>query len=77
MAPWQGQETGNMTMAMGFVLIGMLAGMLAAGGVLIAGAGIGMALLAYAGTGTAGVLLGAAMTVLPRPVLAGGMASRA
>lgn len=64
-------------MAMGFVLIGMLAGLLAAAGAMVAGAGIGMALLAYAGTGAAGVLVGAALAVLPRPTLAKGMPSHA
>lgn len=64
-------------MAMGFVLIGMLAGMLAGTGVLIAGAGFGMALLAYAGIGVTAVLLGAVMTVVPRHGLTGAMPGRA
>jgi hypothetical protein len=59
-------------MAMGFVLIGMLAGVLAAAAALVAGAGLAMALLAYAGTGTAGVLIGAALAALPRPEPTGG-----
>lgn len=60
-------------MAMGFVLTGMLVGMLA--GALIAGAGIWVALAAYSGGGAAGVLMAAALAVLPRPAMAGGVPS--
>jgi hypothetical protein len=75
MAP---RETpGIAAMAVGLVLIGMLAGMLAGAWALAAGAGIAMVLLAYAGTGAAGVLLGAGLALLPRPALAGGLPGRA
>lgn len=64
-------------MAMGFVLIGMLAGFLAAAGAIVAGAGFGMALLAYASTGTVSVLIGGVLAALPRPTSATGMPSHA
>lgn len=64
-------------MAMGFVLIGMLAGMLSGIAMLIAGAGFGAALLAYAGIGTTAVLLGAVLTALPRLNLTGALPRRA
>lgn len=71
------ERQGAADMAMGFVLIGMLAGILAAAGVLIAGAGIGMAFLAYTGGGAVGLMLGAALSLLPRPALSVGEPSRA
>lgn len=60
------RKEGAAAMAMGFVLIGMLAGMLSGIAMLIAGAGFGAAFLAYAGIGATAVLLGAGLAALPR-----------
>lgn len=50
-----GVDGGGGVMALGIVLLGVLAGVVAAVAALIAGAGFGMAFLAYAGGGIAGV----------------------
>jgi hypothetical protein len=57
-------------MALGFVFLGIVAGFLAAAGTLVFGGGIGLAVLAYVGGGTAGTLGGAVAAVLPRPGIA-------
>jgi hypothetical protein len=53
-------------MALGLVLVGIAAGLLAASGVLVLGGGIGLAFLAYAGGGVAGMIGGLASALLPR-----------
>jgi hypothetical protein len=52
-------------MILGFLLLGVLAGSLGAGAALITGHSIGLALLAYAGAGLTGTLLGIAASLLP------------
>ena len=52
-------------MALGLVLLGIAFGLLAAGGVLVLGGGIGLAFLAYVGGGLAGVVGGLAGALLP------------
>jgi hypothetical protein len=64
-------------MAVGFALIGMLVGVLAAAGALVSGGGIGVAFLAYAGGGAVGLLAGALLAMLPHPAPAGVVASQA
>ena len=53
-------------MALGLVLVGIVAGLLTAGSVLVFGGGIGLAVLAYIGGGMAGMLGGLASALLPR-----------
>jgi hypothetical protein len=53
-------------MALGFVFLGIVAGLLAAAGTLVFGGGVGSALLAYVGGGMAGTLGGAVAALLPR-----------
>jgi hypothetical protein len=53
-------------MALGLVLVGIAAGLLAAGGVLVLGGGAGLAVLAYLGGGLAGMMGGLASAFLPR-----------
>ena len=53
-------------MALGFVLVGISAGLLAAGAALAFGGGIGLAILAYVGGGMGGVIGGMAIALLPR-----------
>ena len=53
-------------MALGFVFLGIVAGLMAAAGTLVFGGGIGLALLAYVGGGIAGTLGGAVRALLPR-----------
>jgi hypothetical protein len=53
-------------MSLGLVLIGIAAGLLAAAGVLLLGGGFGLAVLAYAGAGFAGMVAGLAAAFLPR-----------
>jgi len=54
-------------MWLGFVLIGMIFGMIAALAVLVSGAGLVMAALTYVGCGLLGVCLGLAVALWPRP----------
>jgi hypothetical protein len=59
-------------MAVGLVLVGIVAGFLAAASVLVMGGGIGLAVLAYVGGGMVGLLGGMASALVPRrrvPVL--------
>ena len=59
-------------MAVGLVLVGIVAGLLAAASVLVMGGGIGLAVLAYVGGGMAGLLGGMVSALVPRrrvPVL--------
>lgn len=53
-------------MALGFVFLGIVAGLLAAAVTLVFGGGIGLAVLAYLGGGMAGTLGGAVTAFLPR-----------
>jgi hypothetical protein len=53
-------------MGLGFVLLGIVAGLLAAGSVLVLGGGIGLAGLAYVGGGFVGMLGGLVSAALPR-----------
>lgn len=53
-------------MALGLVISGIVVGLLIAGSVLVLGGGIGLAVLAYVGGGTAGMLFGLASALLPR-----------
>ena len=53
-------------MALGLVLVGIAAGLLTAGSVLVLGGGIGLAVLAYVGGGLAGMLGGLASALMPR-----------
>jgi hypothetical protein len=53
-------------MALGLVLVGIAAGLLAAVSVLVLGGGFGLAVLAYAGGGLAGMLGGLAGALMPR-----------
>ncbi len=52
-------------MLLGLVLVGIAIGMLSAGGVLVLGGGIGLAVLAYVGGGLVGILGGLASALLP------------
>jgi hypothetical protein len=52
-------------MALGLVLVGIAAGFLAAGSVLLLGGGPWLAVLAYMGGGLAGMLGGLATALLP------------
>jgi hypothetical protein len=52
-------------MALGLVLVGIAAGLLAAGCVLVLGGGLWLALLAYTGGGLAGLAGGLARAYLP------------
>lgn len=53
-------------MALGLVLVGVVAGLLTAGSVLVFGGGIGLAVLAYVGGGLAGMIGGLASALMPR-----------
>jgi hypothetical protein len=57
-------------MALGLVIVGIVAGLLVAGSVLVLGGGIGLAVVAYIGAGLAGMLGGLASAFLPRHRLA-------
>ena len=53
-------------MALGLVLMGIAAGLLAAGGVLFLGGGFGLAVVAYLGGAMAGLLGGLTSALFPR-----------
>lgn len=53
-------------MALGFVFLGIVAGLVAAVGTLVFGGGVGLAFLAYVGGGMVGTLGGAVAAFLPR-----------
>ncbi len=53
-------------MALGFILLGITVGLLAAGGVLVLGGGIGLAGLAYVGGGLVGMVGGLIGAAVPR-----------
>ena len=53
-------------MPLGFVFVGIVAGLLASGGVLVLGGEVGLAVLAYVGGGSTGMLGGLASAVLSR-----------
>lgn len=53
-------------MAMGFLLIGVVLGLVAAIATFASGFGVLMALLAYSGVGSLGVVLAALVAVLPK-----------
>lgn len=53
-------------MGLGLVVVGIAAGLLVAGSVLVLGGGVGLAALAYVGGGLAGMLGGLASALLPR-----------
>jgi hypothetical protein len=53
------------SMALGLVLVGIAAGLLAAGCVLVLGGGLWLAVLAYTGGGVAGLIGGLARAHLP------------
>jgi hypothetical protein len=63
-------------MALGFILIGVMAGLGSAIAVWSAGGGLGLAFLAYAGCGTLVLLLGAALALVGQGGGALGPASR-
>lgn len=54
-------------MAMGFLLIGVGLGLVAAVATFASGFGVLMALLAYSGVGSLGVVLAALVSLIPRP----------
>ncbi len=53
-------------MAIGLVLVGIVAGLIAAASALVLGGGIGLAVLAYVVGGMAGFLVGLTSSLLPR-----------
>jgi hypothetical protein len=54
-------------MALGFLLIGVVFGLVAAIVTFASGFGVLMALLAYSGIGSLGVVLAALVSLLPKP----------
>ncbi|MCU0826579.1 MAG: hypothetical protein MUE52_04070 [Tabrizicola sp.] len=56
-------------MALGLVVIGMVAGVFTAGGVLLFGGGLAAAMMAYVSGGLVGILYGLVVACLPREAI--------